>query len=90
MTPTHHLVLSLSCNDRPGIVHSVTGVLARFGGNVTESQQFGDAGTGHFYIRVQVDQVDDRAALEADLADSAAVADGVLAGTSVHRELVFG
>ena len=71
MTPTHHLVLALSCPDRPGIVHAVTGVLARHGGNITESQQFGDAGTGLFFMRVQVEVAAERAALEADLADVA-------------------
>ncbi len=68
MTPTHHLVLALSCPDRPGIVHAVTGVLARHGGNITESQQFGDAGTGLFFMRVQVELLAERAALETDLA----------------------
>jgi formyltetrahydrofolate deformylase len=72
MTPAHHLVLALSCPDRPGIVHAVTGVLARHGGNVTESQQFGDPDTGLFFMRVQVDRVGDRAALETDLAELAA------------------
>src|SRR5665647_3080433 len=35
-TPTHW-VLSLSCPDRPGIVHAVAGLLAEHGGNITES-----------------------------------------------------
>jgi formyltetrahydrofolate deformylase len=48
-------ILVLSCPDRPGIVHAVTGVLARLGGNITESQQFGDQGSGLFHMRVQVD-----------------------------------
>ena len=34
-------VLVLSCPDRPGIVHAVTGFLVRHGGNIVESQQFG-------------------------------------------------
>jgi len=45
-----HLVLSLSCPDRPGIVHAVTGTLARRGGNITESKQFGDSSTGLFFM----------------------------------------
>ena len=47
-------VLSLSCPDRPGIVHAVSGVLAEHGGNITESQQFGDPDTGLFFMRVEV------------------------------------
>jgi formyltetrahydrofolate deformylase len=46
-------VLTLSCPDRPGIVHAVAGVLAEQGGNITESQQFGDPESGLFFMRVQ-------------------------------------
>jgi formyltetrahydrofolate deformylase len=46
--------LSLSCPDRAGIVHAVTGALAEHGGNITESQQFGDPDTGLFFMRVEV------------------------------------
>jgi len=46
-------VLILSCPDRPGIVAAVSGLLARRGGNITESQQFGDRDTGRFFMRVQ-------------------------------------
>ncbi|MEJ5914786.1 formyltetrahydrofolate deformylase [Pseudokineococcus sp. 1T1Z-3] len=48
-------VLVLTCPDGPGIVHAVSGALAEAGGNITESQQFGDAGTGRFHLRVSVD-----------------------------------
>ncbi|MBO0920649.1 formyltetrahydrofolate deformylase [Cellulomonas sp. zg-ZUI222] len=51
--PTH-LVLTLSCPDRPGIVAAVAGLLAEHGGNITESQQFGDPLSGLFFMRVQV------------------------------------
>ena len=51
--PTHW-VLTLSCPDRPGIVRAVAGLLVDHGGNITESQQFGDPGTGLFFMRVQV------------------------------------
>ena len=49
-----HWVLTLSCPDRPGIVHAVAGAIAATGGNITESQQFGDPQTGLFFMRVQV------------------------------------
>jgi len=49
------LVLTLSCLDRIGIVSSVTSFLAEAGLNITESQQFGDATTGLFFMRVQVE-----------------------------------
>ena len=50
-----HWVLSLSCPDRPGIVAAVAGLLAEHGGNITESQQFGDPLSGLFFMRVQVE-----------------------------------
>ncbi len=66
--PTHW-VLSLSCPDRPGIVAAVAGLLASHGGNITESKQFGDAMSGLFFMRVQVEstapEADLRAALDA-------------------------
>ena len=66
-----HLVLSLSCPDRPGIVHAVTGTLARRGGNITESKQFGDSSAGLFFMRVQVLTTVPRVELEKDLAELA-------------------
>ena len=66
-----HLVLSLSCPDRPGIVHAVSGVLARRGGNITESKQFGDEDSGLFFMRVQVMTTVPREKLEKDLAELA-------------------
>ena len=63
MTTTSSWVLSLSCPDRPGIVHAVSGAIASVGGNITESQQFGAADTGRFFMRVELDAV----ATEADM-----------------------
>jgi formyltetrahydrofolate deformylase len=57
--------LSLSCPDGPGIVHAVSGALADNGGNITESQQFGDPGTGLFFMRVAVTSGAPRAEIEA-------------------------
>lgn len=54
---TEH-VLTLSCPDRPGIVHAVTGSVARAGGNITESRQFGDEESGRFLMRVQASGID--------------------------------
>ncbi|SPT53438.1 Formyltetrahydrofolate deformylase [Actinomyces bovis] len=70
-----HLVLTLSCPDRPGIVHAVTGALARRGGNITESSQFGDDETDLFFMRVSVLTRVPRSELEADLAELATTYD---------------
>ena len=58
-----HWVLTLSCPDRPGIVHAISGLLAEHGGNITESQQFGDQVSGIFFMRVQVESTATRAEL---------------------------
>jgi formyltetrahydrofolate deformylase len=46
-------ILTLSCPDRTGIVHAVSGFLLERGGNIEEAAQFNDAGTGLFFMRVQ-------------------------------------
>jgi formyltetrahydrofolate deformylase len=46
-------ILTLSCPDRAGIVHAVTGALAAAGGNISEAAQFNDQGTGLFFMRVR-------------------------------------
>jgi formyltetrahydrofolate deformylase len=50
--PAGDHILVLSCPDRPGIVHSVTGFLVEHGGNILESQQYGDLDTGRFFMRI--------------------------------------
>ncbi len=46
-------VLTLSCPDRRGIVHAVSGFLLERGGNIEEAAQFNDHDTGLFFMRVQ-------------------------------------
>src|SRR6187431_1281556 len=60
-------VLSLACPDAPGIVHAVSGAIASVGGNITESQQFGAADTGNFFMRVELDSAADEADLRTAL-----------------------
>jgi formyltetrahydrofolate deformylase len=45
-------VLTLSCPDRPGIVHAVSGFLVERSANIVESQQFGDRLTDRFFMRI--------------------------------------
>jgi formyltetrahydrofolate deformylase len=51
MNPSY--VLTLSCQDRPGIVHAVSGFLLERGGNIEEAAQYNDQNTGLFFMRVQ-------------------------------------
>jgi formyltetrahydrofolate deformylase len=50
--PSGDFVLTLVCPDRAGIVYAVTGFLVRHGGNIVESQQFGDQLTQRFFMRI--------------------------------------
>ncbi|WP_420174645.1 formyltetrahydrofolate deformylase [Luteococcus sp. OSA5] len=61
-------VLTVSCNDRPGTVHAVSGACVAAGGNITESQQFTSQDSGRFFMRVTVDTALDRAGIESALA----------------------
>ena len=45
-------ILTLSCLDQRGIVHSVSGFLAEHGCNIIDSSQFGDAQSKLFFMRV--------------------------------------
>ncbi len=49
----HAYILTLSCPDRPGIVHAVSGFLLERGGNIEEAAQYNDPDTGLFFMRVQ-------------------------------------
>ncbi len=49
----HTYILTLSCHDRPGIVHAVSGFLFERGGNILEAAQYNDDDTGLFFMRVR-------------------------------------
>ncbi|CZT40361.1 probable Formyltetrahydrofolate deformylase [Rhynchosporium secalis] len=58
MVAAEEYILTLSCPDRPGIVHAVTGFLAQHNLNIVDSQQFGDPTSKTFFMRVHFAQVD--------------------------------
>jgi formyltetrahydrofolate deformylase len=51
MSPTY--ILTLSCPDRLGLVHAVSGFLLERDGNIEEAAQYNDPDTGLFFMRVQ-------------------------------------
>jgi formyltetrahydrofolate deformylase len=70
------LILVLSCPDRPGVVHAVSGFLVERGCNVVESQQFRDRRSDTFFMRVQFTPVGEPAAGLEELSDGfGAIAD---------------
>jgi formyltetrahydrofolate deformylase len=50
VTESH--VLTLSCEDRPGLVAAVANLLSTHGGNILDAQQFNDLATSRFFMRV--------------------------------------
>ena len=71
MTPA--FILTLSCPDRRGLVHAVSGFLLDHGSNIEEAAQYNDHGTGLFFMRVRFACAEhDLAALQAKIGDFAA------------------
>jgi formyltetrahydrofolate deformylase len=71
-------LLTLDCEDRPGIVAAVSGFLAERGGFILDSQQYADLDAGRFFMRVEFKPVDvplvpvaERLALNWKLSDAA-------------------
>ncbi|NMD47460.1 MAG: formyltetrahydrofolate deformylase [Propionibacterium sp.] len=64
MIDSTHWLLTLACDDRPGIVHAVTGAIAQAYGNITELQQFSSPESDRFFMRVQVQSGFDRSVFE--------------------------
>lgn len=54
-TASTHWVLTLVCDDSPGIVHAITGAIVAANGNITESHQFTSDDTGRFFMRLQIE-----------------------------------
>jgi formyltetrahydrofolate deformylase len=55
---SQHGVLVLSCQDAPGIVHAVSGLLVQERCTIVESHQFDSLTSGMFYMRVEFAHVD--------------------------------
>lgn len=64
-------IITLSCPDQPGIVYAVSQLIATSGGNILQSQQFTDADSGLFFMRVELDSPQGAAPIETKLVDFA-------------------
>jgi formyltetrahydrofolate deformylase len=62
-------ILTLSCEDQPGLVARVAKILVDNGGNIVDSRQFNDSETSHFFMRVVFEM--------AEGADVAAISDAL-------------
>ena len=52
MADTEDFILTLSCPDRPGIVHAVADFLVQHNLNIVDSSQFGDPTSKKFFMRM--------------------------------------
>jgi formyltetrahydrofolate deformylase len=52
--PGREFVLTVSCPDRRGIVHAVTGAMLQEDLTIADSQQFGDPSSGEFHLRMHL------------------------------------
>ncbi|KAI1650515.1 Formyltetrahydrofolate deformylase [Daldinia loculata] len=65
-------ILTLSCPDKPGIVHAVTGLLANHGLNILDLQQFSDRTSQKFFMRVRFGHAESTTNLDEPMAKLAA------------------
>ncbi len=57
-------ILTLSCENRPGIVAAVATSIFEHGGNIREAQQFDDTESGRFFARIVLDHPEGRLDVE--------------------------
>ena len=76
-------ILTLSCPDRPGIVHAISGALLEVDANILENAQFDDLDSGLFTMRTRFETARPMAEIEAVLAP---IADGLQANYRVRNE----
>ena len=53
---TSKYILTLSCPDQMGVVHTVSGFLFERGGNIIDSAQFNDTDSDRFFMRVNFEE----------------------------------
>ncbi|MEN9733803.1 MAG: hypothetical protein RLZ45_1798, partial [Verrucomicrobiota bacterium] len=56
-------ILLVECQDRPGLVHDITGILFRRGVNVVGNHEFVERTLGRFFMRTEFDGAMDEAAV---------------------------
>ncbi|MCH4249925.1 MAG: formyltetrahydrofolate deformylase [Microbacteriaceae bacterium] len=61
-------ILTLTCQDHPGIVHDMTGAIVALGGNIETSQQFHSPDSGRFFMRLRISSSRSHAAVTAAFA----------------------
>lgn len=87
MANKEEYILTLSCPDRPGIVHAVTGFLAQHNLNIVDSQQFGDPTSKRFFMRVHFAPAEPKATEVFNADQLRSYFDGTAKGMAMDFEL---
>lgn len=77
-------ILTLSCPDRPGIVHAVTKFLADRELNIIDSSQFGDPTSKRFFMRMHFAHADGNSELTQVRNDFAPIAESLSMTFDIH------
>ena len=88
MAAKEEYILTISCPDRPGIVHAVTGFLAQHNLNIVDSQQFGDPTSKKFFMRVHFAPADGSEKHAFSVEQLRSFFEGTAKGMSMDYELV--
>ena len=78
------VVLTLSCPDRRGVVHAVSGAMLEHDLTITDSQQFADPSSGEFHLRMEATREGSPVEINTLRAGLAEVADGLGGQWQVH------
>ena len=82
-TATTHWVLTFVCEDKPGIVHAISGAIVAVNGNITESHQYTSLDTGRFFMRQAQKLMAEHGLTVADLGGKGTKAPSASAGRKV-------
>jgi formyltetrahydrofolate deformylase len=89
MTPPLNHVLLVTCPDRPGLIHTITGVLLRHGVNVISNDEFVDRDLQQFVMRSEFVGGEDASALRQDVQAALPEASVVVSGFARPRIVVL-
>ena len=83
---TEQIVLTVQCEDRPGIVKAVSNSIFEFDGNILESAQFSSPSTNQFCLRMQIEfSLDGLVSFESKVRDQLSTFDPSISIRSVNR-----
>jgi len=81
-------VLLVTCDDRPGLIHTITGILLRHGVNVVSNDEFVDRDSGRFFMRSEFVGEDAIEQVEADVREALPGGASVSASSATRPRIV--